>query len=140
MQPLVFQSEYIPEIKILVITDDSEDYEDFKPYFDQYGYGFLIPDKGVIVLDGEFLVQNPSSELLKFIEAHEIAHVLLNHTGARNDEDEMDADLGAFLLLNSKNRFGSIKLLLRHFKERHGVAFDKNLLDRVKNQLSDYVD
>jgi hypothetical protein len=52
----------------------------------------------------------------------------------------MDADLGAFLLLNSKNRFGSIKLLLRHFKERHGVAFDKNLLDRVKNQLSDYVD
>jgi len=139
MQPLVFQSEYIPEIKILVITDDSEDYEDFKPYFDQYGYGFLIPDKELIVLDGEYLVQNPSSELLKFIEAHEIAHVLLGHSGPRNDDDEMDADLGAYLLLASKNRFESIKMLLKNFRNRHGVPFSKNLLSRVKNQLSDYL-
>lgn len=140
MQPLVFQSEYIPEIKILVVTDDSEDYQDFKPYFDQYGYGFLIPDKGIIVLDGEFLVQNPSSELLKFIEAHEISHVLLGHSGPRNDDDEMDADLGAYLLLNSKNRFESMKILLKNFRGRHGIAFSKKLLDRVKNQLSDYLD
>jgi len=139
MQPLLFQSEYIPEIKILVVTDDSDDYDDLKPYFDQYGYGFLIPEKKLIVLDGEYLVKNPSSELLKFIEAHEIAHVLLGHTGPRNDEDELEADLGAYLLLQSKNRFESLKMLLKHFKSRHGISFSKELLSKVKNQLSDYL-
>ena len=56
-----------------------------------------------------------------------------------DDEDEMDADLGAYLLLNSKNRFESMKILLKNFRDRHGIAFSKKLLDRVKNQLSDYL-
>lgn len=139
MQPLVFYSEYIPEVKILVLTSDNEDYEVFEPYFEKYGYGFLIPDKELIVIDGEHLVKNPSSELLKFIEAHEIAHILLGHNGPRNEEDELDADLAAYILLNSKNRYDSIKMLLKNFRQRHGVGFSQKLLDRVKNQLQDYL-
>jgi Zn-dependent peptidase ImmA (M78 family) len=139
MQPLVFYSEYIPEVKILVLTSDNEDYEVFEPYFENYGYGFLIPDKELIVIDGEHLVKNPSSELLKFIEAHEIGHILLGHNGPRNEEDELDADLAAYILLNSKNRYDSIKMLLKNFRQRHGVGFSQKLLNRVKNQLQDYL-
>ena len=139
MQPLVFYSEYIPEVKILVLTSDNEDYEVFEPYFEKYGYGFLIPDKELIVIDGEHLVKNPSSELLKFIEAHEIGHILLGHNGPRNEEDELDADLAAYILLNSKNRYDSIKMLLKNFRQRHGVCFSQKLLNRVKNQLQDYL-
>ena len=139
MQPLVFYSEYIPEVKILVLTSDNEDYEVFEPYFEKYGYGFLIPDKELIVIDGEHLVKNPSSELLKFIEAHEIGHILLGHNGPRNEEDELDADLAADILLNSKNRYDSIKMLLKNFRQRHGVGFSQKLLNRVKNQLQDYL-
>jgi Zn-dependent peptidase ImmA (M78 family) len=139
MQPLVFYSEYIPEVKILVLTSDNEDYEVFEPYFEKYGYGFLIPDKELIVIDGEHLVKNPSSELLKFIEAHEIGHILLGHAGPRNEEDELDADLAAYILLNSKNRYDSIKMLLKNFRDRHGIGFSKKLLDRVKDQLQDYL-
>lgn len=139
MQPLVFYSEYIPEVKILVLTSDNEDYEVFEPYFEKYGYGFLIPDKELIVIDGEHLVKNPSSELLKFIEAHEIGHILLGHNGPRNEEDELDGDLAAYILLNSKNRYDSIKMLLKNFRQRHGVGFSQKLLDRVKNQLQDYL-
>ena len=139
MQPLVFYSEYIPEVKILVLTSDNEDYEVFEPYFEKYGYGFLIPDKELIVIDGEHLVKNPSSELLKFIEAHEIGHILLGHNGPRNEDDELDADLAAYILLNSKNRYDSIKMLLKNFRQRHGVGFSQKLLNRVKNQLQDYL-
>jgi hypothetical protein len=39
------------------------------------------------------------------------------------------------LLLQKVGRQDSIKTLLRHFKERHGVAFDEKLLDRVKNSF-----
>ncbi len=140
MQPLIFYSEYIPEIKILVLTNENEDYEVFQPFFEKYGYGFLIPDKELIVIDGEHLVKNPSSELLKFIEAHEIGHIILGHNGPRSDEEELDADLAAYLLLSSKNRFDSIKLLLKNFRIRHGIGFNEKLLDRVKNQLSEYFD
>jgi len=139
MEPLIFYSEYLPELKILVLTNENEDYEVFEPYFEKYGYGFLIPDKELIVIDGEHLLKNPSSELLKFIEAHEVGHVLLGHNGPRSEEDELDADLAAYILLNSKKRYDSIKMLLKNFKTRHGVSFSKNMLDRVKKTIEQYI-
>ena len=51
-------------------------------------------------------------------------------------EDEIDADLGAYILLKKAGRNDSIKVLLRQFKNRHGIKFDQNLLERVKNYFS----
>ena len=68
---------------------------------------------------------------LKFVEAHEITHLLLGHTGPYSDNDEMDADLGAYILLK-KNNLPTEKLE-SEFKSRHGVDFSEELLDRVKD-------
>jgi hypothetical protein len=95
----------------------------------------MVPGKNLIIIDGEQFIDNFGTDVLKFIEAHEVSHIILGHDGPRNSDEEMDADLGAYLLLQKVDRQDSIKTLLRHFKERHGVAFDEKLLDRVKNSF-----
>jgi hypothetical protein len=98
----------------------------------------MVPNKNMVIIDGEIFDEKFSTDVLKFIEAHEISHIILGHNGPRNEDEELDADLGAYLLLKSINRNDSIKVLLRNFKDRHGVKFDENLLKRVENSFSDY--
>ena len=135
-KPISYNSEFLPEITIAVVFSDSPQYENLIPFFKEYGYGFLVPNKNLVVIDGENILENFDSDVLKFIEAHEIAHIMLGHDGPRNSEEELDADLGAFILLNNKGKQESIKHLLDNFEDRHGINFDENLLKRVKNQFS----
>lgn len=131
-----YSSEFLPSITIFVVFSDDPQYEHLKTLFEEYGYGFMIPNKNMILIDGEILLENGNTEdLLKFIEAHEISHVILNHEGPRDEDEELDADLGAYLLLSRNNNIKAIKPLLKHFKERHGIKFDEKLLDRVKNHF-----
>lgn len=134
-EPISYDSEFLPGITIIVIFSDNPQYEQILPMFQEYGYGFMIPNKNLILINGEEILNNYSDDLLKFIEAHEIAHVLLNHDGPRNEEEELDADLVAYVLLKQKDKIGAIKTLLKHFKNRHGLKFDEKLLKRVENRF-----
>ena len=131
-QPISYNSEFLPEITIAVVFSDNPQYDKLKPMFKEYGYGFMVPNKKLIIIDGEQIINNFNTDILKFIEAHEIAHIMLNHDGPRNEEEELDADLGAYILLKQKDKMGSIKSLIKHFKQRHGIKFYENLLKRVK--------
>lgn len=133
---LSYSSEFLPDVTIFVVFSDSPQYEQLKPLFDEYGYGFMVPNKNMILIDGEILLEEGYSDsLLKFIEAHEISHVILKHDGPRSNDEELDADLGAYLLLSKSHNLGALKTLLKHFKNRHGVKFEEKLLDRVKNHF-----
>lgn len=135
-KPISYNSEFLPEITISVLFADNPQYQKLVPFFDQYGFGFLVPNKNLVIIDGENIIKNFDSDVLKFIEAHEIAHIILGHNGPRNDEEELDADLGAYLLLKNKEKDDSIKYLVDNFENRHGVKFEKNLLKRVKKHFS----
>jgi len=135
-KPISYNSEFLPELTVTIVFSDSPQYEKLIPFFEEYGYGFLVPNKNLVVIDGENIIENFDSDVLKFIEAHEISHIILGHNGPRNDEEELDADLGAYLLLMNKGKEESIKYLINNFENRHGIKFDKNLLKRVKNQFS----
>jgi len=135
-EPLIYDSEFLPNVQIAVVLEENPQYKDLKPLFDEYGYGFMVPGKNLVIIDGEQFIENFNSDVLKFIEAHEISHIIMGHDGPRSEDEEMDADLGAYILLTQKGRTDSIKTLLKHFKERHGVKFDEKLLDRVKNYFS----
>jgi hypothetical protein len=135
LEPLTFKSQFNPNITIVVVLSEHPQYEQIKPMFDEYGYGFMVPGQNLIIIDGEQFIDNFNADVLKFIEAHEISHFMLNHDGPRNDEEEMDADLGAYILLQKIGAIDSIKLLVKHFKNRHGVKFDEKLLERVKNSF-----
>ena len=130
--PISYNSEFLPEITIAVVFSDNPQYENLHPLFKEYGYGFMVPNKNLIIIDGEQILNNFNTDVLKFIEAHEIAHIMLNHDGPRNDDEELDADLGAYILLKQKDKIGSIKSLIKNFKQRHGIKFDEKLLERVK--------
>jgi hypothetical protein len=135
-QPLSYNSEFLPEITVAVVFGDNPQYQQLKSMFDEYGYGFMVPNKNLVIIDGENILENFNVDLLKFIEAHEIAHVILGHDGPRSEDEELDADLGAYLLLKEKEYINSIKLLLKNFKQRHGIKFDENLLKRVEKSFS----
>jgi hypothetical protein len=135
LEPLTFKSQFDPNITIVVVLSEHPQYEQLKPMFDDYGYGFMVPGQNLIIIDGEQFIDNFNADVLKFIEAHEVAHFMLDHNGPRDDDDEMDADLGAYLLLKKIDAIDSIKLLVKHFKNRHGVKFDEKLLERVKNSF-----
>ena len=134
--PLVYDSEFLPSVQIAVVTDDNPQYEQIKPFFEEYGYGFMVPGKNLVIIDGEQFIDNFGADVLKFIEAHEIAHVIIGHDGPRSEDDEIDADLGAYILLKQAERNDSLKVLLKQFKNRHGIRFNENLLERVKKYFS----
>ena len=135
-EPLSYNSEFLPEITVAVVFGDNPQYEQLLPMFNEYGYGFMVPNKNLIVIDGENILDSFNVDVLKFIEAHEISHVILGHDGPRSDEEELDADLGAYLLLKDKGYTNSIKSLLKNFKQRHHIKFDEDLLKRVEKLFS----
>jgi hypothetical protein len=119
-----YQSEFLNDVTVVVVFNDDPLYSQVKGFFEQYGFGFMVPGENLMIIDGEILVgKSDDKDILKFIEAHEVAHILLNHNGPRNEKDEIDADLKALTLLIEKGYDKSIKLLLDHFQERHGVKF-----------------
>jgi len=131
---IAYPSTFKPDTNILVVFKENENYKNLKTYFDDYGYGFYYPENKTIIIDGErFINSNLSLNDLKFVEAHEVTHLLLGHTGPYSEEDEMDADLGAYILLTNKGL--STENLVKEFKNRHGVDFSEELLERVKNRL-----
>ena len=133
---LEYRSEFLNDVTVVVVFNDDPLYPQVKGFFEQYGFGFMVPGQNLMIIDGEILVGEPDSkDILKFIEAHEVTHVLLGHDGPRNEKDEIEADLGAYLLLQDKGYIKPIELLLTHFKERHGVEFDKNMLEDVENRI-----
>ena len=134
--PLVYDSEFLPSVQIAVVTDENSQYEQLKPLFDEFGYGFMVPHKNLVIIDGEQFIDNFGADVLKFIEAHEIAHVIMGHNGPRSEDEEIDADLGAYILLKQAEKNDSLKVLLKQFKNRHGIRFDENLLERVRNYFS----
>lgn len=131
---LSYPSTFKPGLNITVVFKENEYYPELKSLFDEYGYGFYSPENKMIILDGEvFINSDLNFNDLKFVEAHEVSHLLLNHTGPYSEDDEMDADLGAYLLLKKYNL--PTDKLEKEFKNRHGVDFDESLLGRVKDML-----
>jgi phosphopantetheine adenylyltransferase len=131
---LSYESIFKPDINILVAFKNYKNYFQLKPLFDEHGYGFYYPKDKTIIINGEdFIGTDLGFNDMKIVEAHEISHLLLGHTGPYSEEDEMDADLGAYILL--KNKKLSTDRLVNEFENRHGVPFTEELLERVKNRL-----
>jgi len=130
-----YQSIFLDDVKITVIFKENQNYDTLHSLFDKYGFGFYYPKLKTIIIDGEIFVDSElDMDDLRFVEAHEIAHLMLGHTGGdRYDEDEIDADLAAYLLLNRKGL--STQRLTDTFEERHGIKFTPNLINKFKERF-----
>lgn len=131
-----YRSEFLNDVTVVVVFNDDPLYSQVKGFFEQYGFGFMAPGQNLMIIDGEILVgETDAKDILKFIEAHEVTHVILGHDGPRNDKDEIDADLGAYLLLQERGYDKPIEMLLNHFKERHKVDFNKEMLEDIRDKI-----
>jgi len=130
-----YQSIFLNDVNISVIFKENENYNMMSKLFDKYGFGFYYPKTKTIMIDGELFVDTDLTfDDLRFVEAHEVSHLILGHTGGnRYDEDEIDADLMAYLLLKKQGL--STDRLTSTFKERHGIEFTKDLLNDFQSKL-----
>ena len=130
-----YKSIFLDDVNISVIFKENENYDIMTRLFDKYGFGFYYPKTKTIMIDGELFVDTDLTfDDLRFVEAHEVSHLILGHTGGnRYDEDEIDADLMAYLLLKKQGL--STDRLTSTFKERHGIEFTKDLLNDFQSKL-----
>jgi Zn-dependent peptidase ImmA (M78 family) len=133
---LTYESEFLKGVNIAVVFSEDKKYKELLPLFNKYGYGFMVPNQNLIVINGEILLQNYDPSFLKFIEAHEVAHIILGHDKDRNDDDEIDADLGAYILLRSKGKDDAVELLQKNYEDRHKTKFDEKRVEKLKNYFS----
>lgn len=132
---LEYRSKFLNDVTVVVIFNDDPLYSQVKPMFKKYGYGFVAPERNLMIIDGEILVGEPNGDdVLKFIEAHEVSHIILGHK-IGNEQEEIEADLGAYLLLKNKGFDKSVEILVNSFKNRHGVDFDKEMLGDIENRI-----
>lgn len=132
---ITYKSIFLDDVNITVIFKENENYDNMKNLFDKYGFGFYYPKYKTIIIDGEIFIDTELTfDDLRFVEAHEIGHLILGHEGSmRYDEDEIDADLAAYILLK-KNGL-STERLVDSFEDRHGIEFSIKLLERIKDKL-----
>lgn len=131
---LSYRTSFTPDLNINIIFKENPNYGVFKKIFNQYGYGFLAPEFKTVFIDGELFLGDDGLTFddIKFIEAHEVAHYILGHTGNRTNKDEIEADLGAYILLKRDGK--STKRLENEFEYRHGFPFTEDLLSAIKNR------
>ena len=132
---LSYKSSFVPDLNINVIFKENPNYPQLKDIFNMYGFGFLAPEFKTIFIDGEIFLGDDGFTMddMKFIEAHEVSHLIMGHDGPRSEKDEIEADLGAYILL--KKHKMSTERLEDEFEYRHGIPFSEELLKMVKDKI-----
>ena len=120
MKAKQFRSEFDNDVLVNIIGKDDFRYDVVKPIFEQFGFGFMVPTDFVVLINGE---QKLSKDVLKWIEAHEVAHFKLRHSEEKNESDEREADTLARLMLMKNGYHTAAQLVEDKFKERHGIEF-----------------
>ena len=122
MKAKQFRSEFDNDVLVNIIGKDDFRYDVVKPIFEQFGFGFMVPTDFVVLIDGE---QKLSKDVLKWIEAHEVAHFMLGHGLTKNNsaEEEIDADRLAYQMLDGKGYIKSAQMVKDKFEERHGIKY-----------------
>ena len=116
MKTKTYFSEFRSDIAVAILGKDDYRYEVMKPLFEQCGFGFTQTSSGCVFIDGEVKL---TKDELRWVEAHEVAHILLKHTKDRNDGDEIAADMFAIILLLDKGYKKAAQLVESKFEERH---------------------
>lgn len=131
-----YLSKFIPDVVTTIIYKEDPEYDIAESHFKVCGFGFMVPGSNHIIIDGETLTND---DLLYWIEAHEASHYLLNHTSEYDPQEEIEADLGAYILMKNFGHDDACKLVVNHFNQRHKIDFPKDELHVIANKLGLYI-
>lgn len=116
----VYKSEWYDNIVVAIVDNADYQYQTLAPLFNEYGYGIVMPEERLVFIDGG---NGFDKHTLKWIEAHEVAHIILNHKKEKDAKDEIEADRFAYKLLVGHGYHKASKMVKDKFKERHGIEF-----------------
>lgn len=120
-----------PELDLKFVT--SKDDDSHRSNFDKMGIAYMDPAKNTIFIDDEHPDSSKlTNDHLAAIEAHEIAHQLINNYD--DDELEIICDLLAAKILRNKGYTSPYKVLVSNFMGRHGKSYGE-ALDKHQNFL-----
>ena len=114
-----FESRIDPSFTVIVIYKEYEMYSTVRESLESLdnSVGALLPGHGTIVIDGERVEKEKlTDDHLLAIEAHEIAHERLGHSGKRNQSHEEEADKLAIEILDSISKEKAAALLRDRMK------------------------
>ena len=125
----LYESEFHKGVMVAVVDSLDYQYQILSPLFSEYGYGFVAPGQKLVFIDGTY-----KDTIQKIVEAHEVAHIIMGHTGIKGPNDEAEADSLGMILLRQYGYHDAANLLLREFKKRHGYSFYhiKNKQNKMK--------
>jgi len=126
----LFESEFHKGVMVAVVEDGDYQYQVLAPLFNEYGYGFVAPDKKLIFIDG-----NQGSLLQKIVEAHEVGHIAMGHGKHTGPLHEAEADTYAVLKLRQHNYYNAANELVKQFKSRHGYSFYHKKNSQTKTKV-----
>ena len=130
-----YNSEFNSSISTYVVYETDSDYPVLKQHFDVCGFGFMVPGKSIVIIDGEKVA---NYDLLKWVEAHEISHYMLNHSSEYDANEEIEADLGAYILLEKYLYQNSCDMIKEYFQQRHGIDFPNDRLGEILKKFRLY--
>lgn len=120
----VVKSKFDPSHTIVYTEVSDEKYPALKRHFKKHGLAFKQGNFIFFDMPTIRKYKYDDKDHLTFIEAHEIAHTVLNHTQT-SKQIEAEADFLAVLLCKDMNYNKSSKLGKSYFRERNGISFEK---------------
>ncbi len=133
-------SKILDGYELIIVYPDDKEYKFFSSLFEIYGLALTDPKSNIVYVDGgAFDKYNLDNDHLTAIDAHEMAHVILNHgTGELDVIEEIEADYFAVLLLNASGYKDSADILIDEFSGRHGVSFEE-VEDKISQETGDFI-
>ena len=125
---VVYNSVINPEYQVFVVFKESEHYatvsETLKSMNNSIG-ALWVGTKNIFV-DGErALTENLTRDHLVAIEAHEIAHSMLNHKAGVDEQSEKEADLLAIALLETFGYQQSATLVKERIQKLYNINYSE---------------
>lgn len=123
---VAYNSKVNPDFQVLVVYNDSEQYSEIREYLTKLNdsIGALMIGTKNIFIDGERVTdENIDSDQLLAIEAHEIAHSMLDHGAGVDEQSEKEADLFAIALLDMDKHTRAAEFLKDRMKDLYGIDY-----------------
>ena len=139
---IAYNSPINDEYQVFVVYSNSEEYQSIKMALQSMNdsIGALWIGTKNIFIDGERLIdENIDADQLLAIEAHEIAHSMLNHEAGLDAQSEKEADLLAIALLETFGYRRSAQFIKDRIKELYGIdytSFEKEWNESNEEDLS----
>ena len=137
----VWRSEIDPDWTVFIMFSNDDLYDKVSGLFDKFGLAFADLNSKTIFIDGEQArEQNLTDDHLLAVEAHEIAHQILNHQGDEfSEKQEREADWFGIRLLDRMGYGKAAALLEKRYSDQYGESSsDIEDSDKLEQALTDY--